>query len=166
MTSMLSGPASFNQDISSWNTGSVTTTSGMFRGATAFNQNIGSWDMSNVTDISRMFQKATAFNQNIGSWDTSSVANMSNLFVDASNFDQDLGGWDIGSLTNAASMINSNLSSSNYDALLIGWAAQAPNIQSNVTLSTGPQYTSAAASARNVLTSTYNWTISDAGQAP
>ena len=55
------------------------------------------------------------------------------------------------------------MSTANYDATLIGWAAQAPNIQSNVVFSLGPKYTSAAQSARDLLTGTYGWTISDGG---
>jgi len=59
---------------------------------------------------------------------------------------------------------NCPLSTTNYDNLLIGWAAQAPNIQSNVLFgAAGINRTSASLSAYNTLTTTYNWTITDAG---
>lgn len=82
----------------------------------------------------------------------------------------DFSGWNIQSLTNA-SQFYPTTSTANYDALLditTGWASQAPNIQSNVTLSPGgasPQYTSGgnAEAGRNSLTGTYGWTIVDAG---
>jgi len=59
---------------------------------------------------------------------------------------------------------NTALSDANYSSTLIGWAAQAPNIQSNVSLgASGLNYDSNAASARALLTGTYGWTITDAG---
>ena len=43
------------------------------------------------------------------------------VFGGASAFDQNLGGWDVAALTNASFMFNViTLSTSNYDALLIG----------------------------------------------
>jgi len=56
-----------------------------------------------------------------------------------------------------------NLSTTNYDALLIGWAAQ--TVQSNVKFGAGDsKYTAGAATARGVLTGAPNtWTISDGG---
>src|SRR6056297_4346147 len=45
----------FNQDISGWDTGNVTTMKKMFAGQTAFNQDIGSWDNKNVTTLYGMF---------------------------------------------------------------------------------------------------------------
>jgi hypothetical protein len=61
-------------------------------------------------------------------------------------------------------MVGVTLSTTNYDALLIGWAAQ--NVLSNRTVNFGnSQYTAggAAEAARNTLTTTYGWTISDGG---
>ena len=55
--------ASFNDDISAWDTSSVTTMSGMFLGASSFNQPLNDWRVGNVTDMDWMFYNASAFNQ-------------------------------------------------------------------------------------------------------
>jgi len=159
--------AAFNQDISGWDTSSAVNMTTMFRDCTSFNQDLSGWDVSGVSRMENMFRGCTAFSADLSGWTTTALTRMTGIFLNCSSFNSNLGSWDVTGLTQASSAItNSGISTSNYDALLIGWAAQAPNLQSNVTLSTGPQYTSAAASARNVLTSTYNWTISDGGQAP
>ena len=63
----------------------------------------------------------------------------------------------------------SGLSTVNYNTLLNGWAAQAPNIQSNVKLGAqGIQYNiPVSQTAHDILTSPpYNWTIADGGGIP
>lgn len=155
---------SFNGDVSNWDMSTVTTLRRMFR-SSQFNGAVNSWDVSSVTNFNEVF-RLCPFNQDVSNWDTSSATSMNQTFFQNSSFNQDLGNWNIGLVTSCSLMISTAMSTSNYDSLLIGWAAQAPNIQTGVTLSAGPQYTSAAASARNVLTSTYSWTITDGGQAP
>lgn len=162
---MFANCTKFNQNLNNWNTANVTAMASMFNGDTVFNQDISAWNTGNVTDMSGMFQNAKAFNQNIGGWNTSKVANMSNMFNGATAFNQNLGSWNIGNLTNATNMfINKQLSTANYDALLIGWAAQAPNIKNGVPFHGGTsKYSDAAVAARNTLTSTYGWIITDGG---
>src|SRR5690606_14942977 len=79
------------------------------------------------------FQLAAALNADISAWDVSQVTTMNGLFDGASAFDQSLGGWNITAVTDMDHMLdNSGLSDANYDATLIGWAAQ--SVQSGVPL--------------------------------
>ena len=146
-----------------------------FSGASNFNSSLSSWDVSSVTSLSRTFQNASSFNQNISTWDVSSVSNLSNTFNGAAAFNQDLSNWSVGNVTTASDMFtNSGISAANWDALLIGWAAQgtvAGSLQSNVTLSNINQYhgtvDAAATAAYNKLTGApYNWNIVDLGVQP
>jgi len=156
---------SFNQDIGVWNVSSATNMAHMFTNAIAFNKNIGAWDVSSVTIMSSMFQSARAFNQDIGGWNVSSVMYMPNMFLGATAFNQDISAWNVSSVTTMENMFTfSALSTLNYDALLVGWSAR--NLQSNVLFSAGvTQYSSASQNSRNVLTGTFNWTVTDGGVA-
>jgi surface protein len=162
MSSMFGGATNFNQNIGSWNTSSVTNMSGMFSGATNFNQDIGSWNTTNVTNMQHMFQAASNFNQNIGSWDTSSVTTMFQMFAYATSFDQDLSGWDVGGVIVYNMFFGVTLSTSNYDAILISWAAQPvnPSDYFNVGSST---YCAGAAARATLAAAPNNWTITDGG---
>lgn len=164
ISAMFVNAISYNQPLDNWNTDNVVASAQMFRGASSFNQPIGNWNMSKVTNMTVMFQNASAFNQPIGGWDTGSATNMSSIFENASSFNQDISNWDIRKVTTMENMFSgATLSRENYDALLIGWNAQAP--QSNMLFHAGnSMYCSPeAASARNNLIAAYNWTITDGG---
>jgi surface protein len=161
----------FNQDITGWNMSAVNDLSWMFADNSNFNQNISTWQIRTTGNINfeSMFRNATSFNKNISNWNTSAVSNMIEMFIGATSFNQDLSSWNINSLIDATNMFaNTNLSTANYDALLIGWESQKPNIQQDVALGVGStQYTlgGAAETARNNLIDPlqFNWTITDGG---
>ena len=147
------GCSVFNQDVGGWNMSAATNCQAMFQSAVLFNQNLSSWDVSSVvtfrefafaasafnnggdsgidnwdissaTSLARMFRQSP-FNQPIGSWDTSSVTDMGNTFYLNSAFDQDISGWDVNQVTQFISFLQGGqLSTANYDALLIAWDAQ------------------------------------------
>jgi len=101
----------------------VTDMSGMFSVARSFNQDISNWDVSSVTDMTGLFQATTNFNQDLSNWDVSSVTNMSLMLANAGRFDQDISGWDVSSVTDMEQMLSGiTLSTTNYDALLLGWS--------------------------------------------
>jgi surface protein len=122
MSSLFIDKTSFNEDISGWDTSSVTRMDSMFYNADAFNQPIGNWDTSSVKYMSLMFYKADAFNQPIGNWDTSSVKSMYQMFNDADAFNQPIGNWDTSSVTHMTRMFynahafDQNLTTWNFDA--------------------------------------------------
>ena len=104
------GSASFNADISHWDTSSVVDMSLMFVNASAFNQAIGNWDTSSVTNMGAMFSGASAFNQDIGNWDTSSVysrTRMDYMFNNANAFNQDLSSWCVSQIESKPTSFNS-----------------------------------------------------------
>ena len=108
--------SSFNNDISGWDTSSITNMSHMFQGASAFNQPLDNWDVSKVTEMSYMFYGASAFNKPLNNWNVSKVTYMMEMFKDARAFNQPLDGWKFyyfrGSLYNIFS--GSGLNQENY----------------------------------------------------
>jgi gliding motility-associated-like protein len=106
MSEMFRDALSFNQNIDSWNTSAVTNMMGMFSQARVFNQSIGSWDTHAVTNMGYMFFGADFFNQNIGSWNTAAVTSMREMFSGASSFNQSIGSWNTAAVTNMNAMFS------------------------------------------------------------
>jgi prepilin-type N-terminal cleavage/methylation domain-containing protein len=106
-----------NNSISNWNTSNVTTMESMFS-SSMFNQPIGGWDTSNVTNMQWMFTGSGAFNQPIGSWDVSSVTNMQEMFMLAQAFNQPIGSWDTSNVTNMMGMFRASVV---FNQDLTGW---------------------------------------------
>ena len=114
MSSLFANLETFNENIATWDTGSVTTMKGMFQGylgdaplfLSDFNQPIGEWNTGSVTTMEEMFLGAASFNQDISKWNTASVQNMNTMFYEAYAFNN--GGqpmetvgssWDTSSVT-------------------------------------------------------------------
>jgi surface protein len=167
MAFMFAYTTAFNQPIGSWNVSNVTKMHGMFYAANAFNQPINNWNVGNVTNMRDMFQSATSFNQPIGSWNVSNVTDMGYMFRFANAFNQTIGSWNVSNVNDMDNMFGGiRLSTSNYDALLIGWATISPNetpLKPNVVFSGGNSNYCNGANARSAIISTYGWTITDAG---
>jgi trimeric autotransporter adhesin len=127
---------------------------------------LSSWDTSSVRRMDSMFAYAEDVPPGIDGWDTSSVENMQNMFLAAKGFDLNLGAWSVAALEHASAMLDgSGLSTENYAALLIGWAAQSTQMDVDFGAET-IQYSAAATAARAVLTDERGWAIEDAGLAP
>jgi surface protein len=102
--------ASFNEDLSRWDTSRVTTMVYMFYEAFSFNGDISSWDVSKVRNMGGMFEDVgpSGFNCDLSSWDVSSVTHMGNMFENAESFGQTLC-WDTSSLIYSSNMfLNTN----------------------------------------------------------
>ena len=125
MVRTFNSATSFNGDISSWDTSSVINMSNILS-ATPFNQDITGWNVSNVQIMTAAFQQMPNFNQDISGWNVSSVTSMLQMFSSSPSFDQDLSSWDINQVSNFTRFMQAptQLSTANYDALLIGWDAQ------------------------------------------
>jgi surface protein len=172
------GCSVFTGKVSNWDVSNVTAMSGIFRLTSLFNSDLTGWDVSNVQRLNSSFQGATSFNQPIGVWDVGNVETFQ-LTFGTSNFDQDLSSWNIVKGADFVSFKTSGnaFSTANYNAILIGWEAtlQAaypngsgyPNLGAGVTAGFGSSIFSGtnASASRSSLENTYNWTITDGGEA-
>ena len=151
----------------------------MFRGCGAFNNGDTSnasskplvWTLTALQDAFNMFAGCSVFNQPLIFSDTGAVTTFQNTLGGCLAFKQDISAWTVTACTNFSGFFvgdlnnpNSATNQTNYDALLVAWAAQA--LQNGVTLDMGTsQYSVAAAAAHLTLTTTFAWTVNDGGQA-
>ena len=173
--------SSFSANLSTWDVSNVTSFNSTFIifGATAPStpvSGLDSWDMSSATNINGMLRNQVNYNEDLSSWNVSNVTNMSNTFFGSTSFDQNLSSWDIANVTNLANFAkNTTFSTSNYDAILIGWEATLQSAFPNGTGYTpsisinfgSSEYNGGAAAetARTSLINNFNWTITDGGIA-
>ena len=160
-----------NADFSNWDVSNITNTSLMFSSDGANGTiNLSNWDVSNVTTMYAMFYDCITLQiTGIENWNTNSLVNIQQMFKSTSLLDVSFANWNINSITNLSGFLSGSLASqpvlstTNYDATLISWAAQTPQSNRNVSFG-GSQYSYEAAAAKNILINTYGWTITDGGQ--
>jgi surface protein len=152
----------FNKNISNWNVSSVTDMKQMFQNSD-FNQDIGGWNVSNVQDMSYMLRYSD-FNQDIGAWDVSNVTTMTAM-LGSTPFDQNISAWNVSSVNDFTDMFQyAQLSTSNYDSLLTGWASLS-SLNQNLSFHGGnSQYCNGESARNDTLIGVYNWTITDGGK--
>lgn len=126
---MFSDAISFDQDLSSFDTGNAKTLQGMFRRASAFNQSqsLSTWNTFAVEDMDELFL-GSSFDADLSSWetnaltsmrlmfaqdkvfnspifqDTSNVLRMAGAFFNAISFNQSLSAWDVSQTTGMDSL--------------------------------------------------------------
>jgi len=92
--------------IAEWDTSHVTNAKELFAHARYFNEDLSLWNTSSMTDMSYMFAFGSAFvgsgsggnsNSDLSKWDTSKVTSMAFMFHHASVFEgRGLVHWDVG----------------------------------------------------------------------
>jgi len=129
---------------------------------------LDSWDTSGMTSFRKAFESTPSFNPDISGWDVSGVTNMQKTFQNCDVFDQDLSSWDINQVSDFSNFMGgtTQLSTANYDALLIAWDAQGVMSYSGTVNFGGSKYTSggAAETARTSLITKWGG-ITDGGVA-
>jgi len=159
----------FNHPIGDWDVSNVTDMLYTFLRAYNFNQDLSNWDVSNVTQFCGTFYGAESFNQDISNWNTSNANTMGFMFYNATNFNQDLSSWDIsnvGSIESNFQYFNrlftgSNLSTENYDNILISWSQQ--SVSQNLEFEAEGIFYCNSLTQRQSLIDNYGWIINDAG---
>ncbi|MEC4738505.1 BspA family leucine-rich repeat surface protein [Shewanella sp. E94] len=164
MRSIFSGATSANPDVNGWNITAVWDMSFMFLGATSANPDVSNWNVANVTTMDSMFFNATSANPSVSSWDTSSVIIMDDMFHGATSANPDVSSWNVSSVTSMGNMFSGvTLTTTNYDALLIGWNAQ--SLQSGVSFDGGNSKYCNGESQRSNMIASDSWTITDGGKS-
>tara|TARA_Y100000780_G_scaffold152506_1_gene137355 strand:+ start:34981 stop:36162 length:1182 start_codon:yes stop_codon:yes gene_type:complete len=186
MNYMFYGALNADPNTSSWNTSRVTRMVSMFRDTDVANPDTSNWDVSHVVDMSQMFNDATVATPDTQNWNTESLLRSNFMFYGALVANPDVSGWNTQSLFEAEGMFGyaaqanpdtsnwdfslvtniedfmlnaNNLSSENYDALLVSLNATA---RDNLTIDVGDA-TTATADGDNAKAAleARGWTITD-----
>jgi surface protein len=108
------------QNLSSWNTGNVTTMEQMYGGLqdqmSQAAVGLSNWDVSKVTNFAYAFNY-TLVSSNLSAWNTSSATNMEYMFYQnrPGSSIGDLGNWDVSKVTNFNNMWAPNGTLNNWN---------------------------------------------------
>ena len=162
-----------NMTVTATDTPKITNWNQTFRDCSSITTFSG---LSNLvlqnTGFNFIFAGCTNFNEpSFENIDTSIVTNIAGALANATAFDQKLGNLKIGNTTNMNNFLASaQLSTANTNLTYVGWAAQAPNLPSGISIHMGNStYNSTeggvdGVAAKAILTgSPYNLTIIDGG---
>ncbi len=155
--------------IEQWGTNSWESMEGAFSGAVNLVNNADDTpDLTNVLSLKSMFINAESIGASSEvanwNWDTSTIQSMEHMFSGALAFDRDISSWDVENVINFENMFNgATLSTTNYETLLISWAAQ--NINNLLSFDGGNSHycSQAARTARLGLILNDSLTITDGG---
>jgi surface protein len=124
--------------------------------------------ISNTQNFNSMFRDCVSLTtiNRFDEWDTSNIIFMESCFRNATLFNQDIGDINISNVTNFTNFMLgktfSDFSTTNYDALLIGWASGP--VQPGININFGTiKRTVASLIAYATLTVVNGWTITDGG---
>jgi hypothetical protein len=181
-----------NVDFSTWDFSVCTNFYLFLNNNTSFSGNVEGIIQSGVTQANSAFTSTPLGNPDLSTWDVSGITNWSDCMrssqlgalTDVSGWipkgnmvgvfllNPDFEGlgldtWTIGGITGAINFLAGGgvgITTTNYDATLIAWEAQAPSNAVSINFGIS-QYTlgGAAEAARTSLISTYGWTITDGG---
>ncbi len=159
MSFMFYNASLFNGNVSTWNVTNVTDMESMFDGADTFNGNLSTWNVANVTSMDSMFYSAGSFNSNISTWNVTNVTDMGSMFDRAGSFNSDISTWNVTKVVDMQFMFDgaTSFSRQNYEKLLSGWSKF--TLKNDVAFGAPPVSYCFGKVARNILTGTYNWTI-------
>ena len=99
----------FNDDISAWDTSSVTSMFATFYWADSFNQPVGGWDTSKVNIMHGTFSvhgRAYEFFDDLSNWDTANVEVFFHMFYKAYGFNhpRNISTWDVSKASDMTNM--------------------------------------------------------------
>jgi len=160
-------------DVSNWDTSNATGGYfAMYGMANLTTFNCENWDTSNFTSLSYFFGQCNSLvNVNVSNWDVTGVSSTVRRIFGWSptggvKNTTSFAGWNINGITNFDGLMlaSGGMTTANYDATLISWAAQNPSTGEAVHFG-GSTYTlgGTAEAAKNTLINTYGWIITDGG---
>lgn len=123
-------------------------------------------DFSEVEVLLGVFNNCNSFKfNNFPLWKFGSPTTLYAFLRDCYMFDEDISRIDVSNVDNMIYILDGvTLSTSNYDALLIGWSNQ--NVKSNISFYGGDsKYSPSGKVGRDKLENDFNWDFSDGGPA-